>query len=385
MHKLVFLSLSITLAFAQQKPFIQSPDVQSDGRVTFRLLAPEAHNVSVRVEGTEDALSMHKDGQGIWSVTTNALAPDLYGYFFEVDGVHLVDPVNSEIKPNLLSLSNVVDVAGATPLAWELTDIPHGALHHHFYKSNIIGDNRDFYVYTPPGYDGNAQQVYPVLYLLHGFSDDASGWSSVGKANLILDSLIAEKKAKPMLVVMPLGYGAPEIVQRNPEPGSAFKKNSPLRDRNFNNFRAALIDEVIPAVERTYKVDANRNARAIAGLSMGGAESLLTGLNRLDKFAWVGAFSAGGASEDRAADFPQVGAETNQQLNLLWIACGTEDRLITPNRETIAWLKSKGVAVTAVEAPGMHTWMVWRRNLMTFAPLLFQHAPVRATIITGEN
>jgi enterochelin esterase family protein len=366
MKKLLVLSLSIALGFAQQqKPTVQSPEVHSDGRVTFRLFAPEAHKVSVSVEGAKDPLPLQKEEQGVWSVTTGALAPDIYGYSFQVDGVHLTDPVNT------------VHVVGPAPLPWELTDIPHGQVHHHFYKSGVVGDNRDFYVYTPPGYDPSAATLYPVLYLLHGFSDDASGWTAVGKANLILDRLIAENKAKPMIVVTPLGYGAPEIVRQGSNPA--------LREKNMTRFRTALIDEVIPAVERSYKVDPNRASRAIAGLSMGGAESLLTGLNRLDQFSWVGAFSAGGLGDDFSAAFPQIGADTNQKLNLLWIACGTEDRLIEPNRKAIAWLKGKGVVLTQIETPGMHTWMVWRRNLVAFAPLLFQPAAGRPTTNTSEK
>lgn len=364
MKKLLLLSLSVGLSFSQQKPAVSSPEVHADGRVTFRLLAPQAHTVSVSVEGAKDPLAMQKDEQGVWSVSTAPLAPDIYGYSFQADGVHLTDPANTEIKPNLLNLSNAVHVVGASPLPWELTDIPHGAVHHHFYQSSVVGDNRDFYVYTPPAYDASARTLYPVLYLLHGFSDDASGWTAVGKANLILDRLIAENKAKPMIVVMPLGYGAPEIVRQGSNPA--------LREKNMSRFRAALIDEVIPAVERSYRVDTDRSSRAIAGLSMGGAESLLTGLNRLDKFSWVGAFSAGGVGDDFAAAFPQTDTHSNQQLNLLWIACGTEDRLIEPNRKLIAWLNSKEVKLTPIETTGMHTWMVWRRNLIAFAPLLFQ-------------
>jgi enterochelin esterase family protein len=171
-----------------------------------------------------------------------------------------------------------------------------------------------------------------------------------------------------MIVVMPLGYGAPEILDRSGPPTS----NPDLREKNMTLFRTALLDEVIPAVEQSYKADTDRNARAIAGLSMGGAESLLTGLNRLDKFSWVGAFSAGGTGDNFAAVFPGAGEKMNHELHLLWIACGTEDRLIEPNRKLIAWLTGRGVNVTPVETPGMHTWMVWRHNLITFAPLLFQ-------------
>jgi enterochelin esterase family protein len=313
---------------------------------------------------------MQKDLRGIWSVTTDPLVPDLYGYSFEADGTRFLDPYDSHIIPNLLSPSNEVHVPGKSALPWELTDIPHGTIHHHFYKSSIVGDNRDFYVYTPPGYDPNSKTLYPALYLLHGYSDDASAWTAVGRANLILDSLIAEAKAKPMIIVMPLGYGAPEIVRRTAVFGSPFDDPA-LRNKNFNKFREALIDGVIPKVESLYKAAPDRDSRAIAGLSMGGSESLLTGLNRLDKFAWIGAFSSGGLGKDFASDFPQLTAAANTQLRLLWIACGTDDHLITLNRNLVSWLKAKGLRVTQIETPGMHTWMVWRRNLIAFAPLLF--------------
>lgn len=375
---LLLLSFSVVCGLAQRPPAVQSPEVHADGSVTFRLRAPDAHKVSVSIEGSKGALDMQKDEQGVWSVTSGVLAADLYGYSFEADGVHLIDPSNTAIQPNLLNLSNVVHVPGKSTLPWEPADIPHGTIHHHFYKSNIVGDNRDYYVYTPPGYDPAAQTRYPVLYLLHGYSGDASGWTAVGKANLILDTLIAEKKAKPMLVVMPLGYGAPEIVQRTAAFGAPFR-NPELRDRNFTRFRSALIDEVIPAVESTYKVDSSRDARAIAGLSMGGAESLFTGLNRLDKFSWVSAFSSGGPGDDFAASFPQLSEAANQQLHLLWIACGTEDNLVTFNRKFVDFLKGKNIRVTQIETPGMHTWMVWRRNLIAVAPLLFQPAAPQIT------
>lgn len=360
--------------FAQQPqvPKLQSPEVQPDRRVTFRYFDPNARKVTVSLEGAPAPFAMQKDAAGVWTFTTAPLPADLYGYSFDSDGAHRMDPANTEIKPNLLNLSNVVHVPGASPAPWEDTDILHGEVHHHFYHSAVVGDNRDFYVYTPPAYDPAGTTTYPVLYLLHGYSDDASGWTSVGKANLILDSLIAEHKIKPMIVVMPLGYGAPEIVKPAPGSGSPFQ-NQALREKNFTNFRAALIDEVIPAVERSYKVNASRESRAIAGLSMGGAESLLTGLNRPDLFAWVGGFSSGGAGDNFDVSFPQMSSSLNSKLHLLWIACGTEDRLITPNRAFISWLKSKGVQVSAVETPGMHTWMVWRRNLIAFTPLLFDN------------
>jgi enterochelin esterase family protein len=207
-----------------------------------------------------------------------------------------------------------------------------------------------------------------VLYLLHGYSDDASGWTAVGRANVILDNLIAQGKAKPMIVVMPLGYGTMEIITLGWEAWS----HTEVRDKNFANFREALLTEVMPKVEGEYRVTIDRNSRAIAGLSMGGSESLLTGLNNLDKFAWIGAFSSGGMPDDFQTDFPTLDAKANQQIRLLWIACGTEDHLITVNRNLREWLKSKGIQHTDIETPGMHTWMVWRRNLAEFAPLLFR-------------
>lgn len=372
MKNLLFGLFALSLSLGQQQPLppVQSPEVHPDGRVTFRLRDPDAQHVSVDVAGAKQPLVM-KNEQGVWSVTTGPLTPDLYGYSFNADGMHLLDPFNSEIIPNLLNPSSVVHVPGASPLPWELHDIPHGIVHHHFYKSEIVGDDRDFYVYTPPDYDPSARTLYPVLYLLHGYSDMANGWTAVGKANLILDSLIHDGKAKPMIIVMPLGYGAPEIVQRTPTFGAPFN-NRALREKNFNNFRAALIDEVIPRVEKVYKVDSNRESRAIAGLSMGGSESLLTGLNRPDKFVWVGAFSSGGLANEFANDFPNLSSSINTQIKLLWISCGTEDRLITANRNLVAWLKSKDIHLTQIETPGMHTWMVWRRNLIAFAPLLFR-------------
>jgi enterochelin esterase family protein len=311
---------------------------------------------------------MQKDDQGVWSVTTAPLPPDYYGYSISVDGVRNLDPYNHVLVPNLLTPANAVHVPGRPPLPWDLSYAPWGEIHHHFYRSAIADDDRDFYVYTPPGYDPTAKTTYPVLYLLHGYSDDASGWTAVGHANVIFDNLIAQGKVKPMIVVMPLGYGTMEIITL----GWGAWSHTDVRDRNFSRFGEALLTEVMPKIESEYRITQDRNSRAIAGLSMGGSESLLTGLNNRDKFAWIGAFSSGGIPDDFDKDFPGLDAKANQQIRLLWIACGTEDRLITLNRNLREWLKSKGVQHTDIETPGMHTWMVWRRNLSEFAGLLFQ-------------
>ncbi|PYT12350.1 MAG: esterase [Acidobacteria bacterium] len=373
-HTLIGLALSVLPALAQAPqaqpappPPVISPEVHPDSTVTFRFRAPNAKDVLLAREGAQRA-PMQRDEQGVWTITTAPLEPDLYGYSFIADGVALIDPSNHVMKPNLLGTTSMVHVPGPSSLPWEISNVPHGAIHRHFYKSDVVGDYRDYYVYTPAAYDPAAKKIYPVLYLLHGFSDDARGWTAVGRAHVILDNLIAQGKAKPMLIVMPLGYGAPEIVTR----GGTGLRDPNLRTRNYDRFRDALLTEVIPQVEKTYRVAKDRNSRAIAGLSMGGAESLYVGLNALDHFAWVGAFSAGGASEDYNATFPSLDAKTNGQLHLLWIACGTEDLLIDPNRKFRAWLASKDIRHVDIETPGAHTWMVWRRNLAAFAPLLFQ-------------
>jgi len=354
---------------------VVSPEVLADHRATFRLRAPNAKEVSVQIEGASKPLAMQKDDEGVWGATTEPLAPDYYGYAFLVDGVAMFDPSNSTTKPNFLYRASELHIPAAPVnsgdssfLTWEIADVPHGEIHHHFYRSKVVGDERGYFVYTPPGYDPRGKQTYPVLYLLHGYSDDASAWTAVGRANVILDNLIARGKAKPMLIVMPLGYGAPEVLL----PSSGGFDAPGIRQRNFDHFRETLLTEVIPRVETEYLVKKDRNSRAIAGLSMGGAESLLTGLNTLNEFAWIGAFSSGGITPDFDKEFPGLDASANAQLRLLWIACGTDDHLIEINRTLRAWLASKGVHHVDIETPGAHTWMVWRRNLSEFAPLLFR-------------
>ncbi len=361
----VLLSLLSISGFAQEA--LKSVEVHSDRSVTFRFKDPNAKQVLLLREGAMPE-AMTKDDAGVWSVTSNPLDPAIYGYSFIADGVMLLDPEATQVKTNLIALQNMFEVPGATPQPWDVADVPHGTVHHHFYKSGVIGDQRDYYVYTPAGYDPAAKTQYPVFFLLHGYSDDASGWTTVGKANVILDNLIAQKKAKPMIVVMTLGYGAPEMVLKKWNAWS----DTELRDRNFTRFRDALLTEVLPQVGKEYRVSTRQQDRAIAGLSMGGSESLLTGLNNPDKFAWVGAFSSGGLGTDFEKWFPKLDSKLNDKLRLLWISCGTDDGLIKPNREMFDWLKSRNVKFTPVETPGAHTWMVWRSNLVNFASLIFQ-------------
>ena len=356
-------------AASPKEQWLNTPEVHADNSVTFRFAAPNAQQVQLEREGVEP-VAMQKDGQGVWTVTTAPLTPDYYGYSIIVDGVRMIDPYNNRLVPNLLTPGSALYISGSSSsaLSWDATDVPHGEIHRHFYKSAIAEDDRDYYVYTPAGYDPKAQTMYPVLYLLHGFSDDASGWTAVGHANVIFDNLIAQGKVKPMIVVMPLGYGTMEMIRL----GWNAWDHTDVRNKNFENFRKALLTEVMPRAESEYRIAQDRNSRAIAGLSMGGSESLLTGLNNLDKFAWIGAFSSGGIPEDFDKDFPGLDAKANSQIRLLWVACGTEDRLIDVNRKFRGWLKTKGIQHTDIETPGMHTWMVWRRNLTEFTQLLFR-------------
>lgn len=360
---LLVVSFAATL-LAQAPPAVpESPQVHADRRVTFRFRAPNAKEVFLNREGAP-RVAMQRDADGVWSITTDALAPDLYGYSFVADGVSLIDPVNPVMKPNLLGTTSAVMVPSADgSMPWEPANVPKGAVHRHTYRSATVGDERDYYVYTPPGYDARAKTVYPVLYLLHGFSDDARGWTDVGRAHTILDNLIAQGKAKPMLIVMPLGYGVPSIVTRGPRDPNA-------RVKNMEKFRDALLGEVIPAVERDYRAAKDRARRALAGLSMGGAETLFTALNHPDRFGYVGAFSSGGLGDDYAATFPKLDAKA-ADFRVLWIACGTEDRLIDANRKFKEWLKTKNIPFTQLESPGAHTWLVWRRNLAEFAGMIF--------------
>jgi enterochelin esterase-like enzyme len=346
-----------------------SPEVHTDRTVTFRLNAPSATGVVVRCEWNE--WSMQKDGQGVWSVTTEPLDPDIYSYSFLVDGLHINDPSNPFLKHNLVETESQVHVPGPLTLSWEINNVPHGVVHRHHYRSTIIGDERDLLVYTPPGYDPVARKTYPVLYLLHGFSDAEDAWIDTGRANVILDNLIGRKQAKPMIIVMPLGYGNNQILAGG---WQAVRRSSrdEIRKDSYAKFRDSLFDEIIPLVERSYRASTNRTTRAIAGLSMGGEQSLLFGLGAPDRFAWIGAFSSGKLDTDFDKKFPGVNEGINGRLRLLWIACGNEDKLFESNQKFSQWLTTKGIVHTWVETPGRHSFLVWRRLLAEFAPLLFQ-------------
>jgi enterochelin esterase-like enzyme len=348
-----------------------SPTIHPDGSVTFDLLMPHAEKVELRVEGFAEPFLMMATEPGHWTYTLAPLPPEFYSYSFVVDGVNVVDPHNVTLKPSAFQVQNVFLIPGHRP--WEIADVPHGVMHHHQYQSALVNRSSSYYVYTPPGFDPASKKKYPVLYLLHGYSDEDSAWTEMGKANTILDNLIAAGKAEPMIVVMPLGYGDMAMITR----GWIAWQDKELVARNFRVFGQALYTEVMPRINAEYPILAGRENHAIAGLSMGGAETLLVGLNHTQDFAWIGGFSSGGIGDSGfpalfPAITPRTGGTVNASLRLLWISCGTEDGLLEPNRKLIAWLNEQGVQPMAIETPGMHVWMVWRDNLSKFVPLLFQ-------------
>ena len=353
-----------------------TPAVHPDGSVTFTLAMPHAEHAEVQVEGFAKPFPMKQaeasgGTPGDWTYALAPLPPEYYSYSFLVDGTNVVDPHNVVTKPSAFRVQSVFLVPGHQ--LWEPRDVPHGTVSRHEYTSAIVKRTSPYYVYTPPGFKPGDGRRYPVLYLLHGYSDESWAWTDMGKADVILDNLLAEGKVKPMIVVMPLGYGDMDMIRR----GWAAWTDRELVQRNFSQFADAFYHEVMPRVMAEYPISTRREDHAIAGLSMGGAETLLVGLNHPQDFAWIGAFSAGGIGSDAfgplfPAIIPASAPVFDSGNRLLWISVGTEDGLLEPNRKLIAWLTEQGLKPMAVETPGMHAWMVWRDNLSKFLPLLFQ-------------
>jgi enterochelin esterase family protein len=341
-----------------------SPVVNPDRTVTFRVRAPNATNVTVSGEWP-GAKAMTKDDSGNWSVTVGPLAPELYSYSFSIDGFQTLDPGNPVVKPGRSPRTSIVEVPGNPPLIHEFNAaIAHGTVREHWYQSKSLGVRRSLHVYTPPGYDRSRNDV-PVMYLLHGSGDNDRTWTALGRANVILDNLIAAKKARPMIVAMTDGhaYVAPPGI--NPT-------NAAVRGRATRDFERDLIEDVMPFVEASYRTINKRESRAIIGLSMGGGQSLTVGLNHLDRFAWVGGMSASAPTEDALASVLVDPKATNKKLKLLWIAIGKDDFLLSRNKPLDELLTSKGIEHTFKITDGAHSWPVWRKYLAEFAPMVFQ-------------
>lgn len=362
---LSLLLSALALAQTSGPPPVVSPEVHADRKVTFRIRAPKASDVTFFGDWmpTNTSEKMSRGNDGVWSVTLGPLPPSIYLYSFTVDGVTIADPVNPRIKLRSLTSASMVEVPSDPPALWQAHDVPHGSVEINWQQSKVLGgEPRWVWVYTPPGYTEQRSKKYPVLYLLHGSNDTAGGWTLAGNANFILDNLIAEKKAAPMIVVMPYGHAVPFTAPREQQAQNAAK------------FEEYMLKEVVPFAESKYRIAAGRHNRAIAGLSMGGGQSLIVGLGHLDLFSAVGAFSAAVPQdfEKRFDALLKDAKGTNGKLKLLWIGCGRSDFLIERNNKLDEILKANNITHTYRVTDGAHTYTVWRQYLGELAPLLFR-------------
>jgi enterochelin esterase family protein len=348
---------------------IVSPEVQPDHAVTFRLRAPAAAKVELAVvSGATQAMT--KDEAGVWSTTLGPLEPDLYRYNFLVDGLRIADPVNPSIDVGRNSATSLVDIPGTPPRFDERRPGPSGTLQIRHYRSAVLGVARRVFIYVPAAYDQEPLRRFPVLYLRHGNGDLEGSWNEIGRAGVILDNLVAAGRAVPMLIVMPNGY--PEgVPNANGSPPGFGGEDATSKE---------LLEDLIPLVEQNYRVQSGPEQRAIAGLSMGGGQAIYTGLNHLDRFAWVAEFSSGavgGKDFDLAKAFPgflDAPAATNARLRLLFLSCGTDDPRLAGHLRVIETLNQHSIHHEWLTVPGAHEWKVWRRSLAALLPKLFQPA-----------
>ena len=348
-------------------PRLVSPEVASNGDVTFRIRASKAQ--SVRLESSDisnlgQRAQMTKNSNEVWELTL-PVKPGAWRYNFNVDGVTVDDPANPATSESNEYIRSLLYVPGADFM--DTKDVPHGAVAQVAYYSSTLQRFRRLHVYTPPGYESGKGR-FPVFYLLHGAMDCDNAWSTVGRAGVILDNLIAAGKAKPMVVVMPAGHTGPNRM------GGSFG----------GDFENDFLKDIMPFVEKRYRIKTERGSRALAGLSMGGAQTLNIAMMRLDQFAYLGVFSSGvfgitgGRGGMNMPDFEPRNLATldnpalKKGLKLFWFATGKEDSLITTTRATVDMLKKHNFNVTFKETDGAHTWINWREYLNEFAPQLFQ-------------
>jgi len=359
-------ALGAVASMGQVPKALASPEVAVDGKVTFRLAATKATKASVNSGEMQPVLKtgstpMVKGGDGVWTATVGPLPPGIYDYTFNIDGVSITDPLSPHVFGNRRGSRGYVEVPGAPgkPRHDEWRPVPHGTVAIHWYDSAASGSRRRVHVYTPPGYAKDDRKL-PVLYLLHGSGDNDSHWMHIGRANVVADNLLADGKAQPMIIVMPDGH-----VRERP-PGAVDEKT---RMEIRAAFEKDLFEHVIPLVESSYRVRTDAAGRAIAGLSMGSAQSLTVGLSHTDRFAWIGAFSGAVGKDDPAVTGLTV--EATGRLKLLWLAIGKDDTGLARKRELSAALKEKNVAHEYRETDGAHRWSVWRLYLSEFLPRLF--------------
>lgn len=307
---------------------------------------------------------MTKGADGVWSVTLTGLTPDIYSYTYNVDGATALDPRNRGVKEWIVS-DNTVDVPGDKPSDWAVQAVPHGVVHRHTYASAVGARELSFQVYTPPGYDPLAKTTYPVVVLCHGYGDAETAWVLNGRANTIADNLIARGAMKKAVIVMPYGHPVPLPEARR---DGYWRKNDTAMEE-------AVLKEVLPLVERSYRISRDAKQRAIVGLSMGGGHALKIGLGHPELFRWVGAFSSAAPEEDRETLFASVlkSAKAKKPATpFLWIAIGRDDFLLQRNEAFTAWLKQNNIPFGWKLSDGGHEWTVWREYLGDFLPQLFR-------------
>jgi enterochelin esterase-like enzyme len=346
-------------------PAVISPQVNPDNTVVFRYRAPQAKEVKLSAQFEKVPLPMSKDSTGVWSVTTGPVKPDMYPYNFMVDGISVADPRNTSIFPNEGFQNSIVEVTGNKPLIHTLQNVHHGTISYRYYNSPELGI-RPAVIYTPPGYENDVKTKYPVLYLLHGTTDTEETWFKVGRANVILDNLIAQNQAKPMIIVMPYGRAFPAIS----------KSSGSLRNwDNLQAFKKDFLNDLLSFIEKNYRVKTDKESRAIAGFSGGGGEALYLGLSNPKVFSWVCGFAPGMLKEEfernNAVAFGDPSA-TNQQLKLFWIGVGRDDGLYPVIAEYLKVLDEKKIKHETLISEGGHTWMNCKLYLSTIAQKLFK-------------
>ena len=362
-----------------QAPPVVSPEVTVDKKITFRLSAPQAQSVRLSagdIPGLGQAAVLVKGENGIWSTTVGPVEPGAYRYNFNLDGVATIDPRSPSISESNTNVWSLVYVPGADFM--DTKNVSHGAVASVDYFSTALNAWRRLHVYTPPGYETSSDK-YPVFYLLHGAGDNDHSWTSVGRANYILDNLIAAKKAKPMVVVMPAGH-TPSA--QNAGRGAGFLSATDAFAREF-------VTDVMPLVEKRYRVITDRAHTAMAGLSMGGSQTLNIAIPNLQRFAYIGVYSSGLIGEPAPTAATATTTPNNptwesrnlaildntalkKGLKLLWFSTGKDDGLLSTTKSTVEMLKKHGFTVVYEESPGAHTWINWRNYLNIFAPQLFQ-------------
>jgi enterochelin esterase-like enzyme len=382
------LVLFCVAALAQDKPRRLSttipdaefPRLNADGSATFRVQADQAQKVQLLLELGQSTYDMTKGKDGYWEVTTKPLLPGFHYYAISVDGFASNDPGSRVFFAARKEVSGL-EIPGPDQDFFAVKDVPHGTVRTEWYLSKTTGEIRRIFVYTPPGYDQSTAR-YPVLYLQHGYGEDEAGWSDQGHENFILDNLIAAHKAAPMIIVNENGMtGVHFQPPPPPRPGATPNAPPPVRAvaQFFMNERYSAVDgvishDLIPYIDEHFRTIPDREHRALAGLSMGGAQALRIGLKHLDEFAYLGAFSPAIDITDTTRDYDGAlsdPAKINHQLRLLWIGIGTDDFLHAPVSESHQALEKAGIKHVWVESSGAHVWTVWRKYLADFAPRLF--------------